>query len=122
MPDFYVEASLSNKSQEACLHYLDSGEHVGSETRHSVLISAEGRWRIVLDQSNGQDLGVAEPEPGYGRALKPSFLVCRPFTRLYACTYVHIKLCAHLNLAFLCVDHYFIHVRTSYAYGLEMTV
>ncbi len=45
---------------------MDSGEHVGSETRRIVLISAEERWRIVLDQS---------------------------------------LMVAHLNLAFLCVDH-----------------
>ncbi len=55
------------------MHYLDSGEHVGSETRHRVLISADGRWRIFLDQSNGQAwLNWSLDD----RALKPSFLVC----------------------------------------------
>ncbi len=60
--------------------YLDSDEHVGSKTRHRVLISAEGRWRIVLEQSNGQEWLNQSLD---GRALKPSFLVCRPFTILY---------------------------------------
>ncbi len=32
---------------------MDSGEHVGSETRPTVWISAEGCWWIVLDQSSG---------------------------------------------------------------------
>ncbi len=39
-----------------------------------VLLSSEGRWRIVLDQSNGQEW--LKPEPG-SVTLKPSFLVCR---------------------------------------------
>ncbi len=57
------------------MHYLDSGEYVGSETRHRVFISTEGRWRIVLDQE--QRPGVAK-HPIHGcRAHKPSFLVCR---------------------------------------------
>ncbi len=33
------------------LLYSKSNEHIGSEIRPRVLISAEGRWRIVLDQS-----------------------------------------------------------------------
>ncbi len=52
------------------------------ETRHRVLIGAEGRWRIVLDQSNGREWLNRSLDD---RALKPSFLVCRPLTRLYAC-------------------------------------
>ncbi len=60
------------------MHYLDSGDRVGSETTHRVLISAEGHWCIVLDQSNGQESPNRSLD---GRALKPSFL-CRP---LYAC-------------------------------------
>ncbi len=35
--------------------------------------------------------------------FKPSFLVCQSFTRLYAC--------ADLNLAFFCVNHYFMHIH-----------
>ncbi len=70
VPDFYVKDSLS---KEACLHYLYSGKRLGSENRHRVLISAEGRWCIVLDQSNyGQGRSLE------GRALKPSCLVHLP--------------------------------------------
>ncbi len=89
--------------------YLDSGEHVGSETRHRVLISAERPRRIVLDPSNCQEWLNWSLD---GRALKPSFLVCRPC--IYQIMYVHID----LNLAFLCVDHYFVHIHwlASYAW------
>ncbi len=86
----------ANKLISLLAVYPHSGKHVGSETRHRVLICADGRWRIVLDQSNGQEWlnrSLAD------RALKPSFLVCWSFTRLY-----------DLNLAFLCVDHYFMHI------------
>ncbi len=63
------------------MHYLDSGELVGSETGHTLLISAEGCWCIVWDHSNGQEWLNRSLD---GRALIPSFLVCRPFTRLFA--------------------------------------
>ncbi len=83
MPDFYFKALLSNKSKQKLRSlfalYLDSGKSVGSETRHRVS-------RIVLDQCNGQEWLNWSLD---GRALKLSFLVCRPFTRLYD---VHIDL------------------------------
>ncbi len=71
-------------------------------TRYSVLISAEGRWRIVLDEINGQEWLHRSLDD---RTLKPSFLVYRPFTRLYHIiwSYRSYNIC-HANLAFLCVD------------------
>ncbi len=52
-PPWKVFRALMLNSVVYIVSCLDSGERVGSETRHRVLITAEERWRIVLDQSIG---------------------------------------------------------------------
>ncbi len=71
------------------MHYLDSGKHVGSETKHRVLISAEDVGAYSLGPE--QRPRVIKPEPSW--------------------------MVAHLNVAFLCVDHY---LTVNYVFAAEV--